>query len=186
MCSNCSGDDLGPETFASFDVSSPEHSSGFAASRGRKRKRYGTSRVWEVIVNSLLTLGFLRAGRKATNPQIIRTVDRADFVNLNLGGFYGEGGTKTGSSAGSEGLIEIRVSADSIIEVYSGAHGARDREEHEAREYEHMSAWEESYAERSELGRILNRFRRTRRLKYLMAFGAFATAVALAVWCAVR
>lgn len=187
MCSNCSGDDLAPETFASFDVSSPERRHGFAAGLGRKRKRYGTWRVWDVVVNSPLTLPFVRMQRRARVPRIIRTVDRRRFVNLNSSNSYDEDQTKIGTDGEVEGLIEIRVSADSIIEVYSDVRGVPDRGgKGEPREYARMSAWEESHAERSEQRRTLDGFRRTRRLKYVMACGAFAAATALAVWCAVR
>jgi hypothetical protein len=187
MCSNCSGDDLRPETFASFDVSSPERELAFAAGLDSKRKRYGTSRVWTAIINSPLTLAILRMRQWATSSRIIGKVDRGRFVNLNLGSSYGEAGTNTGSSAGVEGLIEIRVSADSIIEVYSGWRTAQHLDDKNgSREREHGSAWEESFAERSELRRTLNGFRRARRLKYFLAYSAFATAAAVAVWCAVR
>ncbi len=42
MCSNCSGDDLRPESFATFDVSSPEVPHSFA---GRRRRQAKT--IWD-------------------------------------------------------------------------------------------------------------------------------------------
>jgi hypothetical protein len=187
MCSNCSGDDLAPETFASFDVSSPEHRHAFAGRSGRKRRRYGTSRKWNAIINTALILMFERMRRKASILKIIRNVDRGHFVNLNLSSSYDEERTKRGSDAGLEGLIEIRVSTNSIIEVYSDTRNARSSDNgNDFEEHKHTSPWEESYAERGELRRAMQRFRRGRRLKYFVAYGAFATVAALAVWCAIR
>ena len=187
MCSNCSGDDLAPETFASFDVSSPEGRHPFAARSGLKRSRYGTSGKWNEIINTALTLAIKSMWRKATVLKIIRNVDRGHFVNLNSGSLYGEAQTKIGRNIELEALVEIRVSSDSIIEVYSETRNVRSSGYGNGfGEHRDTSPWEESYAERSELRRAIQGFRRARRLKYFVAYGAFATVAALAVWCAIR
>lgn len=187
MCSNCSGDDLAPETFASFDVSSPEGRHAFAARSGLKRSRYRTSSKWDEITNAALTLAINRIWRKATVLKIIRNVDRGHFVNLNSGSLYGEVQTKIGRNIEPEGLVEIRVSSDSIIEVYSETRNVRSAGNGNGfDEHRDASPWEESYAERNELCRAMQGFRRARILKYFVAYGAFATIGALAVWCAIR
>jgi hypothetical protein len=85
------------------------------------------------------------------------------------------------------GLIEIRVSSDSIVEVYSGAGPIQNlRNEYRYSESQHFSSWDESYVERSDLRRSMREFRRARRLKYVAVYGVFVMFAAVAVWCVVR
>ena len=140
-----------------------------------------------IIINTALTLAIKRIWRKASVLKIIRNVDRGHFVNLNSDSLYGEAQTKIGRNIEPEALVEIRVSSDSIIEVYSDARNVRSSGNGNGfDEYRHPFPWEEIYAERSELRRTLQGFRRARRLKYFVAYGAFAAVLALAVWCAIR
>ncbi|HEY4837997.1 MAG TPA: hypothetical protein VIH72_05295 [Candidatus Acidoferrales bacterium] len=81
--------------------------------------------------------------------------------------------------------VEIRVSSDAIIEVFANC--GSDQNMPNARgvsEREYFSAWEESYAERVDSRRTLTGFRRTRRLKHLVAYGALVAVAAVAIWCA--
>ena len=187
MCSNCSGDDPEPESFALFDVSSPERNEHFAAAARNKRKRYGTGRFFAELVETALTLTIQKLRRSKRRPRIIGSVDRGSFVNLNLGNSSGEYLANSRNAQDTETLIEVRVSGDAIIEVI----GNSDSDENTrnacgllAREY--LSTWEESRAGRNGAQRSLSGFRRTRRLKYVMAYGVFAAVAALAVWCAIR
>jgi hypothetical protein len=187
MCSNCSGDDPKPESFAFFDVSSPKRGESFADRPRRKRKRYRTGRLFATYAHAALTLAIDGVHRSKSRARIIGSVDPGSFVNLNLGGSPGEYLAKLRSTRDAENLIEIRVSGDAITEVLATcgsdentrrAYGLAEREIH--------SAWEESYVERNNLERTLRDSRWARRLKCFMAYGAFVTITALAVWCAVR
>lgn len=186
MCSNCSGDDLKPESFAAFDVSSPNTSAGFAGETGKKRKRYGTAHISAMLRKAALALVIVRSRLDRSLLGIVETVYPGSFVNLNLSASSGEVATKRSVTPAGRELMAIRVSSDAIIEVYSTADTRTDaRSEYGLNDGQYLSAWEESYAERSDLQRTLDTFRRTRRLKYFMAYGAFAAAAALAVWCAI-
>jgi hypothetical protein len=187
MCSNCSGDDLRPESFTSFDVSSPNNGARFAESMSRKRKRYGTTKAWSAFTKWALTLTIVRKNLRGCLSRIIADVYQGSFVNLNLGASSGEGAEKVQAFGESAGLIEIRVSANSIIEVYSTSNtadnplsdaGFTGRGNH--------STWEENYAERFDLQRTMDGLRRTWRWKYFVAYCTFVTFAALAVWFAVR
>jgi hypothetical protein len=187
MCSNCSGDDLSPESFATFDVSSPSNTRRFASELSNKRKQYGTMRIWAQLLKRALTLTIVRVHANRGSSPIIRSVDRASFVNLISGTFSAEDTANTPRITEAAGPIEIRVSADSIVEVYSDAGPIQNaRNEDELHGRQSFSSWEESYAERSDLRRAMGKFRRTRRLKYVAAYGAFLTLAAIAVWCVVR
>jgi hypothetical protein len=187
MCSNCSGDDLSPESFATFDVSSPNNKSRFAGGARKKRKRYGTIYFSTTFAQAALTLAIARMCLRRYVSRIIGTVDRASFVNLNLGASSEQMTAETAIDDRIANLIEIRVSADSIIEVYA----ASDPTDNEQRrlglaERKYLSAWEESDAARNDLQRAMKGIRRIRRVKYFAACGAFLTFAALAVWCVVR
>jgi hypothetical protein len=106
---------------------------------------------------------------------------------LNLGRSSGETVAKPRDAQDEETLIEIRVSGDAIIEVFANHRSdGNTRNAYGLSEREYLSAWEESYAERSNLQRTLNGLRRARRVKYFVGCGAFLTVAALAVWCAIR
>ena len=187
MCSNCSGDDPRPESFTLFDVSSPKSGERFADAWREKRKRYGTSWNCADIGKALLTRAIQRVLCSKWHERIIGTVDRASFVNLNLGGSSGGNLAKSRNARGAERLIEIRVSRDAIIEVFANCDSDENaRNTFGVSERECLSAWEESYAERTKLQRTLGGFRRAERLKSCVAYGAFVAVVAVAVWCAVR
>jgi hypothetical protein len=187
MCSNCSGDDPEPESFALFDVSSPKSGERFADAPAKKRKRYGTSGVFSRSAKAALTLAIRRVRRSGWRARIIGSVDRESFVNLNLGSSSGEYLANSRITQNAGKLIDIRVSSDAIIEVFAncGSDG-KAQNAYGLSEREYLSAWEESHAERNDLRRRLSGFRRARRLKYFIAYGAFATVAALIVWCAVK
>ena len=139
------------------------------------------------LIKRALTLPVLGMRLNRSSSPITGSVDQAGFVNLNLGTLSDEGMANTRKIREAAGLIEIRVSADSIVEVYSGAGPIQDlRNERGFSERQYLSSWEESYAVRSDLQRTMAKFRRMRRLKYVVAYGAFLTFAAIAVWCAVR
>jgi hypothetical protein len=187
MCSNCSGDDPEPESFALFDVSSPTSGQRFADAIPEKRKRYRTGRFFMKYARTALTLTIqaIRGGK--SNGRIIGSVDRRSFVNLNSGSFSGEYVANSRNTQNAEEPIEIRVSSDAIIEVFANSGVYKNaRNACGLSEREWLSAWKESYAERNNLRRALGAFRMTRRLKYFMACSVFVTVVALAVWCVVR
>jgi hypothetical protein len=187
MCSNCSSDDPKPESFALFDLSSPKSVGRFADANREKRKRYGTSWFFAKLAKAALTLAIRCIHRRNWRKQIIGSVDRGSFVNLNLGTSHGEYMAKSQNVQDAGSLVEIRVSGDAIIEVFANHRSdGNTRNVYGLSEREYLSAWEESYAERSNLQRMLSGFRKARRLKYAMACGAFLTAAALAVWCAIR
>jgi hypothetical protein len=187
MCSNCSGEDPQPESFALFDVSSPKSDERFADSVQRKRKRYRTAALFTQRVQTALTLAIRRARRSSLRTGIIGSVDRGSFVNLNLGSSTGENAAKSRNTQDAAKLIEIRVSDDAIIEVFAGfGSDESTRNAYGLHEQKYLSAWEESHAERNKFQHSLSGFRMRRRLKCFMAYGAFATVVALAVWCAIR
>lgn len=187
MCSNCSGDDPKPESFALFDVSSPKSGERFAEAAREKRKRYGTVWFCAEFAKASLIQAIQRVRRSKWHKRIIGSVDLGSFVNLNLGGSSGEYVAKSRNARDAESLIEIRVSGDAIIEVFANhGSGANARNAYDLSEREYLSAWEESYAERNNLQETLSGFRRVRRLKYFLAYSTFATVVALAVWYAVR
>jgi hypothetical protein len=187
MCSNCSGDDLRPESFTTFGVSSPVGEERFAGGTGKKRKRYRTAQLWPKFAKGALSLAILRADLRGCLSRIVTGGDRRSFVNLNLGKTLGDGASGAQILTKGSGLIEIRVSANSIIEVYANsaeANSSQNKADLTTRQY--LSAWEESYAERIDMRRAMESFRRTRRLKYFLGYGAFFIFAALAVWCAVR
>ncbi len=187
MCSNCSGDDLSPESFATFDVSSPMDGRRFANETGEKRKPYGTMRILGQLTKRALTLAVARVRTRLRISAIIESVHRPSFVNLNLGALSNEDMANTQKIREAAGLIEIRVSADSIVEVYSGAGPIQhSRNGYGWGERQHFSSWDESFAERSDLRRAMREFRRTRRVKHVAVYGMFLTLAAIAVWCAVR
>jgi len=187
MCSNCSGDDLSPESFATFDVSSPTGREHFADGASQKRKRYRTITILTQLVKGALTLGVSRVGHRRRSMSIVKSVRRPSFVNLNLSTLSGDNTANARRIRDAAGLIEVRVSADSIVEVYSGAGPIQNvRDEYGLNEHQQFSAWEESYAERSDLRRAMQQFRQARRLKHVAAYGAFLAFAAIAVWCAIR
>jgi hypothetical protein len=187
MCSNCSGDDLSPESFATFDVSSPRDGDRFANGLREKRKRYGTMTILKDFIKRALTLAVMRAQAFRRSLAIIKSVHHPSFVNLNLGKLSDEDMANTRKITEAAGIMEIRVSADSIVEVYSGAGPVQlSRSEHGYTEGKYVSSWDESYAERSDLRRAMRTFRRTRRLKHAAAYGMFVMLAAIAVWCVVR
>jgi hypothetical protein len=185
MCSNCSGDDLRPESFATFDVSSPEGVRGFAGHTSTERKRYGTSRMLAMLRNTALSQAICRLWRCGANSEIIKKIDPGGFVNLNSAAAAHETSRKINVPVQNRELVEIRVSADAIIEVFAAAEaGERSRDECRLDDARYLSAWEESFTERSELRRTLNGFRRARRVKYFAAYGMLVTCAALAIWYA--
>lgn len=187
MCSNCSGDDLSPESFATFDVSSPTRRKRFAEGFGEKRKTYRTIAILKQLVKDALTLSVIDVRRGPRRRRIIRRVHLPGFVNLNLGTFVDEDMANTRKIPEAGGLIEVRVSADSIVEVYSGAGPIQNlRNDYALGERQLFSSWEENYAEGSDLRRAMASFRRMRRLKYVVACGAFLAFAAIAIWCSVR
>jgi hypothetical protein len=187
MCSNCSGDDLKPESFALFDVSSPAGNIRFARAEQEKRKRYRTGRFFMRYGKAALTLAIQTVAGGSSQERITGSVDRGSFVNLNLSGSCGEYAANSRVTRNAETLIEIRVSSDAIIEVFSNRGSAEESQNaFGLSEQRNLSAWEECYVHRNNLRRTLGEFRRIRRLKYFLACGAFVTAAALAVWCAVR
>lgn len=187
MCSNCSGDDPQPESFALFDVSSLRNDAGFANVEGWKRKRYRTGRLFAGRAKAALMLAIRNIRRGAPPSRIIASVDRGSFVNLNSRSSTGEYPAKSGNVEDADNLIEIRVSSDAIIEVFaSDASDENTRTSRGVPERKYFSTWEESFAQQNDLRRMLSSFRRKRRLKYFVAYGAFATVAALALWCAVR
>jgi len=83
--------------------------------------------------------------------------------------------------------IEIRVSPAAIIEVYgSGEIAGQQLHEELERDTEFGSAWEESFAAQRDVRQAMERYRRLRRAKHLLAYTAFLIAAMLVVWCAVR
>src|SRR5580698_2952462 len=84
MCSNCSGDDPRPESFASFDISSPKSERIFAAMIREKRKRYRTSRLLSDLTKGALMAGVGRVRSHHWYDAIIGNANRQHFVNLNL------------------------------------------------------------------------------------------------------
>ena len=134
-----------------------------------------------------LTLAIHRVRRSKWHPRIIGSVDPGNFVNLNLSSSSGEHLANLRSARVAEKLVEIRVSRDAIIEVFANCGSDESiRNAYAVSEPEYPSAWEESYAHLDNLQGATSDFRRARRLKYFMGYGAFVAAVALAVWCAVR
>jgi hypothetical protein len=187
MCSNCSGDDLKPESFAFFDVSSPERAESFADAARKKRKRYRTGDLFVKHVRAALTQAICTMRKSKWHARIIGCVDPEGFVNLNLGGSSGEYLANLRTGRDEKELIEIRVSAEAIIEVFASCGENKSiRNAYALAGPEYLSAWEESCVERNNLRRTTNGSRRVRQLKYIMKCGAFVTFVALAVWCAVR
>jgi hypothetical protein len=185
MCSNCSGDDLRPESFAAFDDSSPKGGHAFAAPSAGKRKHYGTSRILAALAETALTQAILHLWRSAQDPAIIRNFDRPGFVNLNSAADAGQSPRKTGVPPELRELVEIRVSSDAIIEVFASPEAAEYADdERKLCEGRHVSPWEERFAERSELQRALKGFRRARQLRYFVAYGALLSCAAMAIWYA--
>ena len=165
MCSNCSGDDLSPESFASFDVSSRTRNDRFAHGLGGKRKRYGTMTILSHLIKCSLTLASVRIREFRRDAAIIKSVHRPGFVNLNLGKLSQEDMANTRKIRDAAGLMEIRVSADSIVEVYSGSGPIQNvRSQYSYNEAQQFSSWNESFVERSDLRRAMREFRRARRL----------------------
>lgn len=187
MCSNCSGDDLSPESFATFDVSSPTGKEHFADGASQKRKRYRTITILTQLVKGALTVGVSCIGRRRRSVSIIKSARRPSFVNLNLSTLSGDNAANTRRIRDAASLIEVRVSADSIVEVYSGAGPIQIvRSDCGLSEREQFSSWEGRYVERSDLRRAMQQFRQARRLKHVAAYGAFLAFAAIAVWCAIR
>jgi hypothetical protein len=185
MCSNCSGDDLKPESFVSFDVSSPEGVRGFAAPSAAKRKRYGTSRILTARSETALTPAILRMWRRAQGPGIVRTFDSAGFVNLISAADVGRNSQKTRVPTRFRELVEIRVSDDAIIEVFASPEGAAYAgDECKLSGGRYLSPWEETFTERTGLQRALVGFRRARQLKYFVAYGMLLSCAAMAIWYA--
>jgi hypothetical protein len=187
MCSNCSGDDLKPESFSLFDVSSPTGSDRFAGASSEKRKRYRTGWFSAKFAKAALTQAIQSVRRSTCDAGIIGNIDRGSFVNLNLGSSAGEYMAKSRNSRDAGNPVEIRVSSDAIIEVFANCDSEKNmRSSRRLSERKYLSPWEESYAERKNLQRTLGGFHRMRRLKYFVAYGALVTVAALAVWCVVR
>ena len=185
MCSNCSGDDLGPESFATFDVSSPKRVHGFAGYVAAKRKPYGTSRILASLTITALSQAIIHLWKRRADSEIIEEIDPGSFVNLNLAEASHPTTGKMRVPAQSRELVEIRVSADAIIEVFASAEvEERAGDECGLSDARYLSAWENSFAEHNELQSTLNGFRRARQVKYFVVYGMLVTFAAVAIWYA--
>jgi hypothetical protein len=187
VCSNCSGDDPRPESFASFVISSPKSGAIFAAASPRERRKYRTPRFFPGIINTLSTLGIVSSRWISSSSRIIESVDRESFVNLNLTATRIETGLKTANAPVLGHPIEIRVSPAAIIEVYAanditGAPG----DENELRTERSASAWQESCDARSNTKRTMEAHRFAHRLKLLFGYVAFVAAAAFMAWYAAK
>ena len=185
MCSNCSSDDLKPESFAAFDVSSPKGRHDFAGHADRKRKRYRTARILATLTETPLIRAILHIRRRAEETGITGKFDRPSFVNLNSRAFERKRAAETSVAPQSREIIEIRVSPDAIIEVFATAEAAESvRDDFGVSEGRDRSAWTESFAARRELERALKGLRRARQFKYFVAYGALLICAAMVVWYA--
>ncbi len=185
MCSNCSGDDLKPESFATFDVSSPKAARRFAQNAGAKRKPYGTWPTLERTTKPALIRPIMRSWQRAQHQGILRNFNWPSFVNLNSSSFWNESTPQTNMPTQFRRLIDIRVSDDAIIEVFATVEEQEcSRNRVAFSEAEHLSPWEESFAERSETRRTLKGVHRARQLKCLVAYGVLVTCAAMAIWYA--
>lgn len=238
MCSACSGDDPRPEMFTTFGISSPRTSSIFASGEGARRKEYGTLSALGDVVKPALTLGVVHIGKIWWLAARRRINKRAGNVYLAWRSFsrlrgrsggaavlrkaskefkdnpFSEGGSDRGDSGGAP--IEVRVSADAIVEVYavSGApennfwseptfSQLETESEHEmlnfqTREFGELSqhvraprdfggsAWWETREAREESRTAFAKYGRARRVQRAAAYIAFAALAAIAMWFAMR
>lgn len=238
MCSACSGDDPRPEMFTTFDISSPKMPPIFAIGEGARRKEYGTLSGLGDVVKPALTLANLHLGKLGWLAARRRINNRTGNVYLawpffsRLRGRWGgaavlrkaskqfknsrfsEGWGNRGGSVGAP--IEVRVSEDALVEVYSMS-GAPENNfwseptfsqletesEYEmlnsqTREYGESarqtraardfggSAWRETREARDESQRAFAKYSRARRVQRAAAYIAFAALAAIAMWFAMR
>jgi hypothetical protein len=184
MCSNCSGDDPRPESFASFDISSPKSERIFAAMIREKRKRYRTSRLLSDLTKGALMAGVGRVRSHHWYDAIIGNANRQHFVNLNL---LGNSDEQVANTPASGDPIEIRVLPNAIIEVYTATRTANCSESDRGRHEDcSPSMWDESFAARSGARWTPTDYQGVRRLKYLAGYGTFLIVAALVAWCAIR
>lgn len=185
MCSNCSGDDLKPESFAIFDVSSPKAARRFAENAGAKRKSYGTSPILERTTKPALIQHIMRLWQRAQRDGITRNFNWSSFVNLNSSALRSESSSQTNMPTQFRRLVDIRVSGDVIIEVFATVEEEQcSRNDVAFSEAKDFSPWEESFAERSETRRALKGVHRARQLRYLVAYGMLVTCAAMVIWYA--
>ena len=130
MCSACSNDDLRPELAGGFAVSSPVHRPRFAFWRGGRRKYYRTLSFLRDARKASFLQGFSRLGGSkafAEPPAFARLGNRA-IVEARDPKPGGSGEREDylryekrhrGCARASSEPVEIRVSADAIIEVSS-------------------------------------------------------------------
>lgn len=187
MCSNCSGDDLRPESFTTFDVSSPNSTSSFAAGGAKNRKEYRTRGYLPKVINAALTLGTAKGRKSGEGREIIESVHRGGFVNLNLGKITSENGSTAASPATAAGPFEILVSPMAIVEIYAAPNlSTETRDDRSAIPISELSAWEESGNARAELRRTKERPLRASWAKRILGYAAFVVAAAFVLWCAIR
>jgi len=187
MCSNCSGDDLRPESFTSFDISSPKLPPVFASGGREKRSTYGTRGFLPNLINTALTLAIARRPKSDGTPKIIRSVHRGNSVNLFLSNNHPKNSLKTVPSALTGAPFDVRVSPNEIIEVYVVA-GPDDVSRDDLNRFppRELSAWDESCIARRELRQAMGRHRRGHRMRIWFSYGVFFVIAALVAWCAIR
>jgi len=187
MCSNCSGDDLRPESFTNFDISSPKTPPVFATGSTEKRSPYRTRRYFPHLLNAALTLAISRRPKNERKGKIIRSVHRGNLVNLFDHEIQPQIGVKNVSLAPVAAPFEVRVSANAIIEVYAAPEfrgtSLDDGADTGTGEF---SAWEESCIARRELRMAMEEYRRARSIRICFAYVAFVAVAALAIWSATR
>jgi succinate dehydrogenase hydrophobic anchor subunit len=186
MCSNCSGDDLRPESFSTFGISSPQRDAIFAAQVGAKRKQYRTPGTRRYSDKDALMQGINDVRILRWFTKIIKLVDSKDFVNLNLRGNGAESTLRNSVAGFCQEPFEIRVLPDAIIEVYASSEPVRELfSQHSMRKAFVLSPWEESRAARGGMRRTVESYRRTQRAKYFIGYAAVIIAAAAIVWCAI-
>jgi hypothetical protein len=130
VCSACSNDDPRPEIAGGFAISSRVNGPVFAFGVGARRRHYRTLLFLRNLQETAFLQGFVRAGK------IRKSAETYEFAPLRkraigapegaVQGEFGEAGAhmsdeamRRESDCGFCEPIEIRVSADAIIEVHS-------------------------------------------------------------------
>lgn len=177
MCSGCASDDPRPESFAQFDVSSPSLKPMFAGGQAQRRRQYRTRRWMAMLAKPASLLGFMHVAKKPRREVCSTSATAAEAVTV----------FEQAADLSAGVPVEIRVSADTIIELYGEARGSVvARKSVFSRTGEYAEEWSESSVAREDARKVIAEFRRARRTRHIAAYGLFAAIAVLVAWCAMH
>ncbi len=193
MCSACSNDDPRPEIAGGFAMSSLVKAPVFAYWKGGKRRHYRTLLFWTRVRKAASIQGFVPVHKYGATGAAF------PFARLENRATAGVRYERQGEAGATEEFlrheshhrriadehcepVEIRVSADAIIEV----HGTGTRK-HLLRDADGIAAaWTSRDANAVQFRCSATRARHMRAARANFAYAAFGAAAAFAIWVLLR